>query len=198
MPIRVQSPDFPYQFFGTFGPVAVCCVITVVFFIWVFYGSCGTKQVPFWAELKLVQKTIYRKSSAQNGPRSTIMLGALSGHNPDHARWVVYLCKGQVQGPAFHGCQNTILEFDLKLWPTILTSNVNLAKFKVNLPTKYKDRRSNSSAMRAVTDERMDGRYQVHHLPASRSIKMWNFKIGLFKYQLHGKQLREIAVGSGK
>ena len=58
-------------------------------FIWVFFGSCGTKPVPFWDELKLVQKTIYRKSSTQNGPRSTIMLVALSGHCPDHARWDV-------------------------------------------------------------------------------------------------------------
>ena len=33
------------------------------------------------------QKTIYRKSSTQNGPRSTIILVALSGHGLDHACW---------------------------------------------------------------------------------------------------------------
>ncbi len=49
------------------------------------------KPVPFWDELKLVQKTIYRKSSTQNGPRSMIMVVALNGHGPDHARWVLYI-----------------------------------------------------------------------------------------------------------
>ncbi len=35
----------------------------------------------------LVQKTTFRKSSIQNGPRSTIILVALRDHSPDHARW---------------------------------------------------------------------------------------------------------------
>ncbi len=58
-----------------------------MFFISVLFASRGTKPVPFRDELKLVQKMICRKSSTQNGPRSTIMLVALSGHSPDHARW---------------------------------------------------------------------------------------------------------------
>ena len=60
-----------------------------MFFIWVFFGSYGNKPVPFWDELKLVQKTIFWKSSTQNRPRSMIMLLALSGQGPNHACWGV-------------------------------------------------------------------------------------------------------------
>ncbi len=45
-------------------------------------------------------------------------------------------------------------DLDLDLWPTTLTYNPNLANVKVNLHTKYQGRRSNSSAVRAVTDGR--------------------------------------------
>ena len=39
------------------------------------FGSRGTKAVPFWDELKLVQKTMYRKYLTQNGPRSNDNVG---------------------------------------------------------------------------------------------------------------------------
>ncbi len=45
--------------------------------------------VPFDLDLTLTIGMINRKSSTQNGPRSTIMLVALSGHGPDHARWAM-------------------------------------------------------------------------------------------------------------
>ncbi len=43
-----------------------------------------------------------------------------------------------------------------------LAYNPNLANVKVNLYTKYKDRRSNGSDARVVTDGQTDG--QMHYL----------------------------------
>ncbi len=48
------------------------------------------------------------------------------------------------------------LAFDLDLWPTTLTYNSNLAKVKVDLHTKNRGRRSNGSALRALTNTRTD------------------------------------------
>ena len=80
----LSLPNFQY-FRSHSSPVCHYCN---VIHLSLFFGSCGSKPVPFWDVLKLVQKKIYRKSSTQNGPRSTIMLVSLSGHGPDHARWV--------------------------------------------------------------------------------------------------------------
>ena len=46
-----------------------------------------------------------------------------------------------------------------------LTLTHDLAKVKVDLHAKDEGRRSNGSTMRAHTNGRTDGRYQVHHLP---------------------------------
>ena len=60
------------------------------------------------------------------------------------------------------------LAFDIDLWPATLTYNPNLDKVKVDLHTKNWGRRSNSSAVRALTNTRTDRCYQVHYLPALR------------------------------
>ena len=71
-----SGPSVPiFQYFWSHSCL-VCHYCTVIHLI--LFGSCGTKQVPFRDELKLVQKTIYRKSSTQNGPRSKIVLVALT------------------------------------------------------------------------------------------------------------------------
>ena len=56
-------------------------------------------------------------------------------------------------------------------WPMTLTYNPNLAKVKVDPNAKYQGQRSNGSAMRAHTDRRTDGRYQVYYLPASLKLR---------------------------
>ncbi len=71
------------------------CHYCSVFHFSLFFVLMVPNQSHFGMNLKLVQKTIYRKYSTQNGPRSTIMLVALSGHSPDHARWLVHSQKSK-------------------------------------------------------------------------------------------------------
>ncbi len=52
-------------------------------------------------------------------------------------------------------------------WHLTLTYNLNLAKVKVNLHTKYQGHMSNGSAVRAVTGRQADGRNQVLYFLAS-------------------------------
>ena len=46
-------------------------------------------QTPFCFELETSTENNIQKIFDPNGPRSTIMLVAISGHGPDHARWVI-------------------------------------------------------------------------------------------------------------
>ncbi len=48
--------------------------------------------------------------------------------------------------------KNSILMFDIDLWPMTLTFNLILAGVKVDLHAKYQDRRSNGLAVRALTN----------------------------------------------
>ena len=77
--------------------------------------------------------------------------------DPDLWRWP----QGRVTVMSKHNC----FAFDLDFWSTTLTYNPILAKVKVDSHTKNQGRRSNGSAVRAQTNRRTDGRYQVHHLP---------------------------------
>ncbi len=59
------------------------------------------------------------------------------------------------------------------LWPRPLTLTPT---FDLDLHTEYQGRRSNGSGVRALTDRRMDGRYQVHYLPRFAVDKYWMIK----------------------
>ena len=98
---------------------------------------------------------------------SLISTAARQKFEIDHWAWPLTLTlkQGNKWG------QNTI--FGNWPWPTTLTYNPSLAKVKVDADTKNQGQRSNGSAVRELTD----GRYQVHNLPASRSIKMKQLEV---------------------
>ncbi len=63
------------------------------------------------------------------------------------------------------------LAFDLDLWPMTSTYHPNLAKV---IHTEYQGRRSNGLVWEVGhTNGRTNGFYQVHYLPASRSIRKY-------------------------
>ena len=79
-----------FQYFQSHSSLLCHYCVTSSVFIWVLFGSHGAKPVPFCDELNIVEKSIiYRKSPTQNGPKSMVMLVALSGHGPDHACWAL-------------------------------------------------------------------------------------------------------------
>ena len=69
-------------------------------------------------------------------------------------------------------CPDTI--FSIWPWPTTLTYNPSLPRVKVDPCAKNQGQRSNGSNRRARTNtqtyKQTNGRYQVHYLPALRSI----------------------------
>ncbi len=83
--------------------------------------------------------------------------------DPDLWPWPLTLKQGNSD------IKTRFLVFDLDLWPTTLTFELDLAKVKVNLHTKYQGRRSNGSGVRAFTDGRTDATKYIISL-ASRSI----------------------------
>ena len=86
--------------------------------------------------------------------------------------------------------KHNLLQFDLDIWPTTLTCNPNLAKFKVDPHTKYQGQMSNHSSRRAQTDKwsngQTNGRYQTYYLPSFAVDKDTVFE--LLRYQLAKRQ----------